>query len=98
MEKTLSIRINEEDYDFVKRMAKEKKEEISKAVRELVNLGRVMLAIEDYRKSKISIGRAAELAGVSISEMISILSEFNIKSNLEYSDYIKGLENLKKVW
>lgn len=98
MQKTLSIRIDQEDYNFVKELASENKEEISKAVRELVDLGRLMFALENYKKKKISIGKAASLAGVSISEMLAIFAEFDIESNLEYDDYIKGLENLKKVW
>ena len=98
MQKTLSIRIDEEDYEFVKKLAKDRKEEISKSVRELVDLGRLMYAIESYKNGKASLGKASELAGVSISEMIDLLSEFGIESNLEKEDYLKGLENLRKIW
>lgn len=98
MQRTLSIRIGQEDYDFVKQVAKEHDEEVSKTVRGLVDMGRLMLAIENYRKGRASIGKAAELAGVSISEMISILADFGIKSNLNYDDYLEGLENIKKGW
>jgi predicted HTH domain antitoxin len=98
MQKTLSVRMDKEDYEFVKKLAKENKEEISKAVRGLVDLGRLMFAIESYKKGNISIGKASNLAGVSISKMINILSGFGIESNLEHKDYLEGLENLKKVW
>lgn len=98
MQKTLSIRIDQEDYDFVKQIAKEHKEEVSKTMRELVDLGRVMLAIENYKIGKASIGKAAKLAGLSISEMINMLAGFGIKSNLEFDDYAKGLENIRKAW
>ena len=98
MQRTMSIRIDEEDYVFVKKMAEENKEEVSKAVRELVDLGRIMFAIERYKKKKISLGKAAELAGMSIGEMMNILEEFGIESNVGYDDYLKGLENLRKVW
>ena len=98
MQKTLSVRIDQEDYEFVRRMAKENKEDVSKAVREMIDLGRLMLAIESYKKGKASVGRAADLAGVSISQMIELLSEYGIESNLEYEDYLKGFDNLKKVW
>jgi predicted HTH domain antitoxin len=95
---TLSVRIDKEDYEFVKKIAKDRKEEISKTVRELVDLGRLMYAIDSYKKGKASIGKAAELAGVSISEIMDILAEFKVKSNVEFDDYLKGLENIKKVW
>lgn len=98
MQKTLSIRIDEDNYDFVKKLAKENKEEISRSVRGLVDKGRLMYAVESYKNGKASLGKASELAGVSISEMIDILSEFGIKSNLEKEDYLKGLENIRKAW
>lgn len=98
MQRTLSIRIDEEDYEFVKKMAKENKEEISKSVRELVDMGRLMYAVESYRKGKVSIGKASELAGISISEMMDRLSDFGVKSNLTKEDYLEGLKNLRKIW
>jgi len=38
--KTLSIRMDDDDYKFLSILAKEEKEDVSKAVRELVDLGR----------------------------------------------------------
>ena len=96
--KTMSIRIDKEDYDFVKKLAKEEKDDLSSAVRGLIDKGRVQLAIEEYKKGSASIGRASRLAGVSISEMMDILSEYGVKSNLDEEDYRKGLENLEKVY
>ncbi len=98
MQATLSVRMHMEDYDFIKKMANENKEEMSKAIRELVDLGRMMYAIKMYKKGKASIGKAAELAGISISELIDILGEYGIKSKIDYDDYLKGLENLRRIW
>ncbi|MDN3514467.1 MAG: UPF0175 family protein [Candidatus Brocadia sp.] len=96
--KTLSIRIDDEDYKFLSVLAKEEKEDVSKTVRELVDLGRVMLAIEKYKKSEASIEKAAKIAGVSISKMMEIFKEYSVEANLEYEDYLKGLKSIKKVW
>jgi predicted HTH domain antitoxin len=96
--KTLSIRVNDKDYQFLSTLAKEEREDISKKVRELVDLGRVMLAIEKYKKSEASIEKSARIAGVSISKMIDIFKEHGIEANLEYEDYLKGLKSLRKVW
>jgi predicted HTH domain antitoxin len=96
--KTLSIRMKDEDYEFLSALAEADKEDVSKKVRELVELGRVMLAIEKYRRSEASIERAARVAGVSISRMIDILREHGIEANLEHEDYLQGLESLRKVW
>jgi predicted HTH domain antitoxin len=96
--KTLSIRMNDEDYKFLSTLAKEEREDISKKVRELVDLGRMMLAIEKYKKSEASIEKSARIAGVSISKMVNILREHGIEANLEYEDYLSGLKSLRKVW
>ena len=96
--KTLSIRMDNEDYRFLSTIAKEEKEDVSKKIRELVDLGRVMLAIEKYRKSDASLERAARIAGVSVSRMIDILRDHGVEANLEYEDYLKGLKSLRKVW
>lgn len=96
--KTVSLRINDSDYRFLSGLAKEEGEDISKAVRKLINLGRVALAIEKYKKSEASIGKASRIAGVSISKMMDILKEHGVEVNLEYEDYLKGLKSLQKVW
>ncbi|MCR4291584.1 MAG: UPF0175 family protein [Candidatus Kuenenia sp.] len=96
--KTLSIRIGDTDYKFLFSLAKEENEDVSKKIRELVDLGRVMLAIEKYKKSEASIEKAAHIAGVSIAKMMDILKEYKIEANLEYEDYLKSLKTLRKVW
>ncbi len=98
MAKTVSIRMDEENYSFLNKLAKEEKEGLSKAVREVVYKGRVMLAIEKYKKGEASLGRAAELAGLTVGQMMTLLAEYGVESNLEKEDYLKGLENLRKVW
>jgi predicted HTH domain antitoxin len=40
------------------------------------NKGRLMLAVERYKKNEISLGKAAELAGVTLSDMINVLAEY----------------------
>ncbi|MBI2986856.1 MAG: UPF0175 family protein [Deltaproteobacteria bacterium] len=90
--------MDEEDYAFLHKLAKEGKEDLSKAVREVVYKGRVMLAIEKYKKGQASLGKAAELAGLPIGQMITLLAEFGVESNLEKEDYLQGLKNLQNVW
>lgn len=96
--KTLSIRMDDDDYKFLSSLAKEEREDVSKAVRGLVDLGRIMLAIEKYKKSEASIEKAARIAGVSISKMMEIFKGYGVEANLEYEDYLKGLKHLRKVW
>lgn len=96
--KTLSIRIDDNDYKFLTHFAKEEKEDLSKTVRELVDLGRVMLAIEKYKKSEASLEKAAKIAGVSISKIMDIFKEYGIEANLEHDDYMASLKSIRKFW
>ncbi|MGH7860399.1 MAG: UPF0175 family protein [Candidatus Binatia bacterium] len=97
-QKTLSVRIDADDYSFLNRLAAAEREDISKAVRDLVSRGRVMLAMERYRQGKASIGKAAEIAGLSLSEIMDLFAEFGIDANLERGDYLRSLDRLKSAW
>lgn len=97
MEKIASFRLRKEDSVFLERFSKERKESRGEALRELIEKGRLMTAMRMYKEDKISIGRAAEIAGVSISDFIDMMSEFGINSNLTLEDYKESLENVKKI-
>jgi len=97
MTKTMSIRMDQENYDFLNRLSKEEKGDLSKAVRELVSKGRVMLAVERYQKGGASLGKAAEIAGIPIGQMINVLAAYGVESNLAKEDYRLGIEHLRKV-
>jgi predicted HTH domain antitoxin len=96
--KTLSIRINDDIYSSLVSLAREEKEDISKTVRELVGLGRVMLAMEKYKNGEVSIEKSANIAGLSISKMMDLMKEHGITANLEEEDYHKSLQTLRNVW
>jgi predicted HTH domain antitoxin len=97
-QKTISIRMDADDHSFLNLLAAEEKENISQAVRELVGRGRVMLAVERYRAGKVSLGKAAEIAGLSISETLDILIQYGVPANLDPNDYLQSLGHLKKAW
>jgi predicted HTH domain antitoxin len=90
--------MDDEEYKFLYSLAKEERENVSKTVRGLVDLGRVMLAIEKYKRTEASIEKAARIAGVSISKMMDILREHGVEAKIEYEDYLKSLKRLKEVW
>lgn len=98
MTKTISVRMEEGNYEFLNRLSKEERGDLSKAVRELMYKGRVVLAVERHKKGEASLGRASELAGLPVGQMITVLAQYGIQSNLEEEDYRKGQENLRKVW
>jgi predicted HTH domain antitoxin len=98
MTKTMSIRMDRENYDFLTEISKEERSDLSKAVRDLVMRGRVLLAVERYKKGDASLGKAAQLAGLSVGQMMTLLTEFGVESRVEKDDYLEGLKNLAKAW
>jgi len=96
MTKTLSIRMDRYNYEFLSEFTKEERSDLSKTVRDLVTRGRVMLAIEKYRSGEASLGRAAELAGLPVGQMITILADFGVESRIEKEDYLQGLQNIRQ--
>jgi predicted HTH domain antitoxin len=98
MTKTMSIRMDSDNYEFLNEMTKEERSDLSKAVRELVSRGRILLAVERYKKGEASLGRAASLAGLPVGQMMTVLTEFGVESRIEKDDYLQGLQNLARVW
>ena len=98
MTKTMSIRMDRDNYEFLAEISKEERSDVSKAVRDLVTRGRILLAVERYRNGEASLGKAAELAGLPVGQMMTILTEFGVESRIEKDDYLQGLRNLAKVW
>jgi predicted HTH domain antitoxin len=98
MTKTLSIRMDPENYKFLTEITKQERSDLSKAVRDLVTRGRVLLAVERYKKGDVSLGKAAQLAGLSVGQMMTLLAEFGVESRIEKDDYLQGLKNLTNVW
>lgn len=98
MTKTMSIRMDRENYEFLNAISREERSDLSKAVRDLVTRGRVLLALEKYRKGEASLGKAAEVAGLPVGQMITLLGEFGVRTRIDQQDYRQSLENLAKVW
>lgn len=97
MTKTMSIRMDSDNYEFLSQVTKEERSDLSKAVRDLVTRGRVMLAIERYKKGQASLGKAASMAGLPVGRFMTVLEEFGVESRVDHQDYLKSLENLSKT-
>lgn len=90
MDNVMTVRLPKEDLEVVKLISIKNKKDKSTTVRELVELGKIYFAITQYREGKISIGKAAEIAGMTISEMMDLLSKLGIESNIQLEDYLEG--------
>ena len=58
----------------------------------------MLLALDKYRDGKASLSKAAEVAGVSISEMMDLLADHGITSHLQSEDYRESLRTLREIW
>ena len=94
----MSIRMDRANFEFLNELTKEQRSDFSKAVRDMVTRGRILLAVERYKQGEASLGRAAELAGVPLGQMMTILTEYGVESRIQEEDYFQGLESLRKVW
>ena len=94
----MSIRMDRENFEFLTELTKEQRSDFSKAVRDMVTRGRILLAVERYKKGEASLGRAADLAGVPVGQMMTILAEFGVDSRIEEEDYPQSVAALRKAW
>ena len=98
MTKTMSIRMDQDNYEFLSAMTMEERSDLSKAVRDLVTRGRILLAVEKYKMGEATLGKAAEVAGLPVGQMMTLLGEFGVRSRIDREDYRQSLANLAKVW
>ncbi|MBI4257857.1 MAG: UPF0175 family protein [Thaumarchaeota archaeon] len=75
--KHLTGRVDQKQIQLLEKISKEEKIDRSAALRKVLDIGireyMKRKAVEDYRKGRISVGRAAEEAEVSIAEFYNIL-------------------------
>ena len=93
----MTVRLSEDALETIQQISIKMKKDKSTTVRELVEFGKIYFAILQYRENKISLGKAAEIAGMSVSEMIDLLSMLGIENNIELEDYLAGEKLLKDI-
>jgi hypothetical protein len=57
MRKTMSVRMDRDNYQFRHEITKEEGSGLSKAVRDMVTRGRILLAVERYKRGEASLVR-----------------------------------------
>ena len=63
-----------------------------------VTRGRILFAIEKYKRGEASLGRAAEFAGMPVGQLMVLFEEFGVQARIDEDDYRQSLTNLAKVW
>ncbi len=98
MDSMVTLRLPDEDVKVIEEISVQEKTDKSSAIRELIELGKVYFAILNYREEKISLGKAAEISGLTISQMIDVLANLGIESRLEVSDYLRGAKTAEELF
>jgi len=98
MGRVISVRINESLEEIIKRYSEIKKAEQSDLIRDLITNGSIYLAIKGYAEGKYSIGKAAYLTNIPLSEFMDLIIDLGIKSKISKEDLLEGYENLKKIF
>ena len=94
----LGARLETDIVRMVEKTAKEEHIDKTKALKELVILGRKQFLIQKhlelYRTGKCSLDKAAEAVGITVSEMMQEAAKAGIKSGETIAEYRRGLELL----
>jgi len=90
--KHLTGRVSKSQIDKLERISKEEKIDRSSVLRKVLDIGLDEYdrrkAVEEYRRDKLSVGKAAELAGISIAEFYKILENEDIPIRID----VKGIK------
>ncbi len=94
----LGARLEKEIVAMVENTAKEEHIDKTKALKELIILGRkkyqLKKHLELYRKGKCSIDKAAEKTGLTVAEMMQEAAREGIRSEQTLAEYREGLNLL----
>ena len=85
--KHLTGRVNRRQIEVLDKISKEEQIDRSAALRKILDIGlqeyMKRKAVENYRRGKISIGKASEEAGLSIAEFYKILSDEGVPIKID---------------
>ena len=91
----ISVRLKKlKEIDYFSRILNENRSEV---VRDLVEDGKKLKALELYKQKKISLGLASKLSGLTLSEFLDLLEEFNVKMNFTLEDAKEAMKNAEKL-
>src|SRR3989344_6952052 len=97
LENVMTVRLPKDDLKIIEEISLNERKDKSTTIRDLVELGKIYFAIRQYKENKISICKAAEIAGLTLSEMMDLLSKLGIESSLELADYLESQKFAEEI-
>ena len=89
-QKHVTARVSEDLYEKIERIKDEEQTDRSTAINRLLERGvgdwQIETAVRRYRNGTVSLGRAAELADVSVWQFLDVLDERGVEMNYDESD------------
>lgn len=97
----LEIKLKEEYDEWLRKIAQEvsiSPEELAyMSIEKFINEYRTRKAVKEYVEGKVSLGKAAEVAGMSKRKFMAILKDTGIPLNVGVEDFVKGFGFLSKL-
>ncbi|APX96998.1 ribbon-helix-helix protein, CopG family [Natronorubrum daqingense] len=95
----VTARMGDEELDLLDRLAEQRGGGRSDAIREAVRRGAreelVQIALERYREGAVGMRGAAEIADVSVAQMMVEANERNVLSNYDEADLPSDVDALR---
>jgi len=97
----LEIKLKEEYDEWLRKISREVSiapEELAyMSIEKFINEYRTRKAVRAYVEGEISLGKAAEVAGMSKRKFMVMIEDFGIPLNLDARDFIKGFRFLSEL-
>jgi predicted HTH domain antitoxin len=98
--KTISARFPKDKAKIIEEIAREEKVDkstiLNRALDHYIREWRIRKAVESYREGLATLPRAAEIAGVTVWEMIDVLSQRNVQQQYTAEDLEEDLKALQR--
>ena len=95
---TISARIDKELAEEIEKIVKEKGIDRSTVIRELLYVGlkeyKLRKALEPVRERKVTVWKAAEIAGLTYREMLEKLKEHNVPFPITEEELAREIEEI----
>lgn len=96
--KNVTTRMSDEELDLVDRLADEQDGSRSDAIRAALRAGAreelIRVALERYRNGEIGMRGAADVAGLTLAEMMAEANDRGVLQNYDEADLESDVENL----
>lgn len=96
--KVISARLSRERVRLIEEIAREEKVDkstiLDRALEHYTKEWKLQKAMESYREGLVTLSRAAEIAGISVWEMIDVLSKRKIPPQYDIEDFEEDMKAL----